>query len=79
MSFKFVHELEKLPGKIANLEREIGELQALLSDPDLYVSEPERFDASSRRLAFAQGELDAAELRWLELEQMRSDIQGASK
>lgn len=71
MSFKFVHELEKLPARITALEKEIAELKALLSDPDLYISDPGRFDAASRRIGRAQMELDDAEQRWLDLEEMR--------
>ena len=71
MSFKFVHELEKLPGKIAALELEIETLKAQLSNADLYITSPEVFDRSSRRLATAQHELETSEHRWLELEEMR--------
>jgi ATP-binding cassette subfamily F protein uup len=71
MSFKHVHELGTLPARIAALEQEIIALKALLDDSTLYTKDPEKFDKSSRRFALAQGELDIAELRWLELETMR--------
>jgi ATP-binding cassette subfamily F protein uup len=71
MSFKFVHELEKLPGKIAALETEIDALRELMADADLYIRDPEIFDRSSRRMAMAQHDLEQAEMRWLELEEMR--------
>lgn len=71
MSFKLVHELEKLPGRMEALEKEIAELSELLADPQLYTREPEKFDQSSRRLTRAQNELEQAELRWLELEEIR--------
>jgi len=74
MSFKFVHELEKLPAKIETLEKEIETLKEVLADADLYISDPERFDKSSRRLARALQELENSEHRWLELEEMRLKI-----
>ena len=71
MSFKFVHELEKLPGKIAQLEKDIAASKALLEDADLYIRDPKQFDSVSQKLALAQHDLEASELRWLELEEMR--------
>ncbi len=76
MSFKYKHELEKLPGKIAALEAELAQLRELLADADLYITSPERFDTASRRFALAQHELSGAEARWLELEAMREDSGG---
>ncbi len=72
MSFKLKHELEQLPGKMQALETEIISLRELLSDADLYIREPERFDTASRRLPKAQSELDMAESRWLELDELRA-------
>jgi ATP-binding cassette subfamily F protein uup len=73
MSGKERHELEKLPERIRTLEMETAQLRAALQDPDLYTKNPEAFDAASRRFAEAQNELDAAELRWLELEEKRAN------
>ncbi len=70
MSFKLKHELENLPKKIADLEAEISSIETTLADANLYVSSPEGFDTASRRLPKAQAELEAAESRWLELEEM---------
>ncbi|MFO0389833.1 MAG: ABC-F family ATP-binding cassette domain-containing protein [Alphaproteobacteria bacterium] len=71
MSGKQKHELEKLPAKIAALEAEIAQLKETLLDVDLYTSNPDAFDKATRRFALAQQELEEAELRWLELEEMR--------
>ncbi len=71
MSGKERHELEKLPGKIAALESELGQLRTLLADADLYMKDPENFDRASRRFGKAQHELETAESRWLELEDKR--------
>jgi len=72
MSFKLKHELEKLPERITALEAEIAALAASLEQADLYIKQPEQFDKASRRLPLAQHELEAAELRWLELEEIAS-------
>ncbi len=71
MTGKEKHELEKLPAKIAALEKEISQLKETLLDVDLYTSDPKKFDAATRRFANAQAELETAESRWLELEEMR--------
>jgi ATP-binding cassette subfamily F protein uup len=71
MSYKYKHELENLPGRIEALEKEINELRELLNDSGLYMSDPERFDKATRRFPKAQHELETAELRWLELEEVR--------
>lgn len=71
MSFKFKHELEKLPGRIAALEEEVSQLREKLMDANLYAKDPGAFDKISRRFAQAQNELASAEHRWLELEEMK--------
>jgi ATP-binding cassette subfamily F protein uup len=72
MSFKYKHELEKLPVRIAALEKEIESLKELLAGNDLYMRDPDAFDIASRRYPTAQQELADAESRWLELEEMRT-------
>ena len=70
VSFKLVHEHKELPGRIAALESEITSLQTELNDPQLYMANPERFDSASRRFGKAKEELERAETRWLELEEL---------
>lgn len=72
LTFKLKHELEQLPKRIKKLEKEISTLESTLSDPDLYANDPKEFDRASTRLSAAQAELDKAETRWLELEEMKS-------
>jgi ATP-binding cassette subfamily F protein uup len=71
MTFKLKHELDSLPKRIAALEAELEQLRATLTDATLYTRDAEAFDKASRRFGAAQKELDAAETRWLELEEMR--------
>jgi ATP-binding cassette subfamily F protein uup len=77
LSFNEKHALETLPKTIAKLQAEIAKQQKLLDDPALYAKDRKKFDAASVALATAQAELTAAEDRWLELEVLREEIEGA--
>ena len=72
MSFKLKHELETLPAKIAKLESDIKMYEAQLADSQLYMTDPKAFDTASRRFLRYKKELEDAETRWLELEDMRA-------
>jgi ATP-binding cassette subfamily F protein uup len=75
MNFSDKHDLEKLPGRIAGLEKRIGELQVKLSTSDLYARDTPKFATLSNELAQAQYDLAAAEERWLALEMQREEIE----
>lgn len=72
MSFKLKHELESLPARMAKLEVDIKTYEAHLADPQLYMKDPKAFDTASRRFTRYKKELEEAETRWLELEEMRA-------
>lgn len=74
LSYKLQYELETLPQKIKGLERDIDEINERLSDPTLYTRDPGGFNTLSKRLVIAQAELDVAEIRWLELDEMVSSL-----
>lgn len=76
MSYKLKYELEQLPSKIEKLEAEIEKLQSKLSDPDFYGEDPDKFHSYSIRLPKAKEELEKAETRWLELEDLRARASG---
>ncbi len=67
LSFTERHRLEALPGEIARLEAEIGKLEQLLADPDLYSREPVKFRKATEALAARQDALFSAEEAWLDL------------
>ncbi|MEM6740007.1 MAG: ATP-binding cassette domain-containing protein [Pseudomonadota bacterium] len=69
LSFTERHRLDALPGLIERLEAEIGKLEDLLSDPDLYTSAPVKFAKATEALAERQAKLSAAEEEWLALEE----------
>lgn len=76
MTFKLRHELEKLPERIAKLEADIALYESQLADSQLYMKDPAAFDTASRRFLRYKAELEAAETRWLELEDMRVSSDG---
>ncbi|EAU44820.1 ABC-F family ATP-binding cassette domain-containing protein [Salipiger bermudensis] len=69
LSFTEKHRLEELPEVIARLEAEIGKLEQLLADPELFTSEPVKFRKATEALTERQDKLSAAEEEWLELEE----------
>ena len=67
LSFKDQRDYELLPARIEELETAIVKGEAILADPDLYTSDPQRFATISKGLENARAEKDAAEERWLEI------------
>lgn len=72
LTFTEKHRLEALPGIMEKLEREIGKLHELLSDPDLFTREPVKFAKASEMLVEREAALAAAEEEWLTLEDKAS-------
>ncbi len=77
LNFNEKHALEALPARMATLEAEVKRLNERLADPALYARDRAAFDKATAALASAQGELAAAEERWLELELLRSELEGS--
>jgi ABC transport system ATP-binding/permease protein len=77
LSFHEKHALETLPKMMAALQAKVRTLHQQLDDPGLYARDRKAFDTTSAALAAAQQELAAAEERWLELEVLREEIEGA--
>ena len=71
LSYNEKREFEQLPARIEALEKEIAEIESFLSDGSNYAKDPARCKSAADRLPLAKGELDAAEIRWLELEERR--------
>ncbi len=69
LSFTEKHRLEELPDIIARLEAEIGKLEGLMADPDLFTREPVKFQKATEALVERQEKLAAAEEEWLMLEE----------
>ena len=73
MSWRETRDLEKLPARIATLEKEIASLERILGDPGLFATDPAKFEMNAARLAAATADRAAAELLWLELDIKRDD------
>jgi ATP-binding cassette subfamily F protein uup len=76
LSFKDKHELESLPASIEKIDIEIVKLTDEIAHPDLYVRDPGRFNAASKRIGELEAKKAALEERWLELEAMREELEG---
>ena len=74
LSYKDQRELDQLPSLIDALSAEIATLERELTDPALFTRNADRFQAASRMLGEKQAALDAAETRWLELEDLRHSL-----
>ena len=67
LSFTEKHRLEALPAEIDRLTAEIGKLEGLLADPQLFTKDPVKFQKATDALVERQQKLSAAEDEWLEL------------
>ncbi|HEX5258103.1 MAG TPA: ATP-binding cassette domain-containing protein [Sphingomicrobium sp.] len=70
LSYKDQRDYDRLPGEIERLQAEVAADEAALSDPDLYTRDPKRFAELTERIARHRADIDAAELRWLEVAEM---------
>jgi len=70
LSYKDQRDYDRLPGEIERLEAEVVADEAALHDADLYAKNPERFGELTERIARNRAEIEAAELRWLEVAEM---------
>jgi ATP-binding cassette subfamily F protein uup len=75
MTFKDKHALETLPTRMAELQKEIDTHQATLADPDLFRSDPAKFDKVAKAMQDAESALAASEEQWLELEMKREEAE----
>ena len=67
LSFTEKHRLEALPAEMDRTTAEIGKLEELLSDADLFTREPVKFQKATDALVERQTKLAAMEEEWLEL------------
>lgn len=67
LSFTEKHRLEELPAELDRLAAEIGKLEVLLADPDLFSREPVKFRKATEALNIRQEALASAEEEWLTL------------
>ena len=70
LSYKDQRDLDRLPGEIERLEASIAADEEALHDPDLFARDPARFAELTERIARHRADVEAAELRWLEVAEM---------
>lgn len=76
LSYKDQRELDSLPAEVESMSMRLAQMEAELSDPDLYAKEPTKFAALSKEIEQTREELDDKELRWLELEELAESLKG---
>ena len=74
LSYKDQRDLDRLPGEIERLEASIATDEQALHDPDLFARDPTRFAELTERIARHRAEIEAAELRWLEVAEMAEQL-----
>ena len=52
--------------------------EQILSDPDLYIRDPRRFAELTERIARHRADIEAAEVRWLEVAEMAEQLERTS-
>src|SRR5206468_7088175 len=70
LSYKDQRDYDRLPAEIERLEAAVAADEAALHDADLYIRDPQRFAELTERIARNRAEIEAAELRWLEVAEM---------
>jgi len=70
LSYKDQRDYDRLPAEVERLEAEVAADEAALHDADLYARDPDRFAELTERIARNRAEIEAAELRWLEVAEM---------
>jgi ABC transport system ATP-binding/permease protein len=70
LTYKDQRDYDRLPAEIEGLEAQVAADEAALHDPDLYARDPDRFAKLTEQIARNRAEIEAAELRWLEVAEM---------
>lgn len=73
LSYKLQRELDNLPDEIAKAEAERDRLAAITSAGDFYSGDAEQVQKTLADLAAVEEQLEALEMRWLELEEMTEE------
>ncbi|HEY4070226.1 MAG TPA: ABC transporter C-terminal domain-containing protein, partial [Sphingomicrobium sp.] len=76
LTYKDQRDYDRLPGEIERMQAEVAADEAALHDPDLYTRDPDRFAKLTERIARNRAEIEAAELRWLEVAELAEQLAG---
>ena len=78
LSYKDQRDLDRLPEEIERLEAAIAADEDALHDPNLFARDPKRFAELTERIARHRADVEAAELRWLEVAEMAEQLSPAA-
>ena len=78
LTYKDQRDFDRLPGEIERLEAAVAADGAALSDPDLYIRNPTRFAELTERIARHRADIEAAEVRWLEVAELAESLASGS-
>ena len=78
LTYKDQRDYDRLPGEIDRLQGEVIKDEGTLSDPDLYMCDPKKFAELTERIARHRADIEAAELRWLEVAEMAEALASGS-
>lgn len=67
MTYATQRDLEIIPQKVEEIEKQIKEIEDFLLDPNLYTMNSKRFDALIKQLQDLKEKKEALEHRWLEI------------
>lgn len=75
LSYNQKRLLEVLPVEIEQIEKRIAEIEALLSDADLYARDPDAFNNLSTELLEKQKAKEDKENKWLEIQMLKEELE----
>ena len=78
LTYKDQRDFDRLPGEIERLEAAVAADEQALSDPDLYIRNPTRFAELTERIARHRADIEAAEVRWLEVAELAESLASGS-
>jgi ATP-binding cassette subfamily F protein uup len=78
LSYKDQRDYDRLPDEIERLQSEVAKDEQSLSDPDLYVRDTKRFAELTERIARHRADIEAAEVRWLEVAELAESLASGS-